>query len=224
MWRNRPLLAICLCACMSFIGIGMVIPVRVLYAQSHGASLAIIGAMASSFLLSNFLFQYPTGWLADMWGRKRMMAFGLASQAVLSLIYLFVADPVIFVGLRLVEGMVAASVVPAARALIADLAPEDARGEAYGIFSAFNSAGFLLGPAIGGAFATMGYASAFIGSSLFRLIALIVLLAVVRDSGPVHADVRARARAVPRRLLVSLPLIGAYLLVFGDNFLSLIHI
>jgi hypothetical protein len=31
---------------ISFIGIGMVLPVRVLYAQAHGASLAIIGAMA----------------------------------------------------------------------------------------------------------------------------------------------------------------------------------
>src|SRR5437868_2662152 len=144
---------------MSFIGIGMVLPVRVLYAQSRGASLAVIGAMASSFLLSNFVFQYPTGWLADLWGRKRMMVGGLLAQAGLSLLYLVVFDPYLFVALRFLEGMVAASVIPAARALVADLVPDEQRGEAYGIFGSFMNAGFLLGPALGGLFAATGYAS-----------------------------------------------------------------
>src|SRR5438105_2459874 len=112
----------------------MVLPVRVLYAQSHGASLAIIGAMASSFLLSNFLFQYPVGWLADFWGRKRVMGMGLAAHAILSLVYLAVTDPVVFVVLRFLEGIVSASVLPAARALVADATEPEQRGEAYGIF------------------------------------------------------------------------------------------
>ncbi len=59
MLRNRTLLAICLTVCAAYVGIGMVGPVRVLFAQAHGASLVIIGAMASAFLISNFVFQYP---------------------------------------------------------------------------------------------------------------------------------------------------------------------
>src|SRR5438034_4020356 len=43
------------------------LPICVLFAQAHGASLAIIGAMASAYLISNFVFQYPSGWLADRW-------------------------------------------------------------------------------------------------------------------------------------------------------------
>jgi len=70
----------------------MIVPVRVLYAQSHGASLAIIGAMASAYLISNFLFQYPFGWLADRWGRKQVMVIGLVAQATLSLAYLLISD------------------------------------------------------------------------------------------------------------------------------------
>ena len=70
MLRNRTLLAISLSVCAAYTGIGMVSPVRVLFAQAHGASLAIIGAMASAYLVSNFVFQYPSGWLADRWGRK----------------------------------------------------------------------------------------------------------------------------------------------------------
>src|SRR3981081_1390114 len=97
MLRNRTLIAISLTVCAAYIGICMVGPVRVLYAQSRGASLAIIGAMASAFLISNFVFQYPVGWLADRWGRKEIMIVGLLAQAALSLIYLFVNDPVLFV-------------------------------------------------------------------------------------------------------------------------------
>src|SRR5690242_6024055 len=59
--RNRALLAVSFAVCATFTGIGMVAPVRVLYAQAHGASFFIIGAMGSSYLISNFLFQYPSG-------------------------------------------------------------------------------------------------------------------------------------------------------------------
>src|SRR5437588_12250813 len=118
MLRNRTLLAVSLAVCASYTGIGMVVPVRVLYAESRGASLAVIGAMASSYLISNFLFQYPAGWLADRWGRKPLMIVGLLAQAGLTVVYLFIFDPLIFVGLRFLEGIAAAALVPSARALI----------------------------------------------------------------------------------------------------------
>ncbi len=68
--RNRTLLAVSLAIGVTFTGAGMVVPVRVLYAQSHGASLVIISAMASANLISTFAFLYPSGWLADHWGAK----------------------------------------------------------------------------------------------------------------------------------------------------------
>src|SRR5947209_18545800 len=105
---------------MSMLGIGMVVPVRVLYAQSHGASLAVIGAMASAFLLSSFIFQYPVGWLADMWGKRRVMLVGLIGLSVLTIFWLVITDPVLFVVLRFVEGIFAAGVGSSARAILAD--------------------------------------------------------------------------------------------------------
>src|SRR6059058_5898145 len=102
MLRNRSLLAIALVVAATYTGIGMVVPVRVLYAQSHGASLAIIGAMASAFLLSSFIFQYPVGWLADMWGKRSVMIMGLLGLSVLTVFWLTITDPVLFVVLRFV--------------------------------------------------------------------------------------------------------------------------
>ncbi len=214
MARNRTLITVSLAVCAAYIGIGMVVPVRVLYAQSQGASLAIIGAMASAYLVSNFLFQYPSGWLADRWGRKPMLIGSLLGQAALSLIYLFIADPLLFVLLRFAEGMVAAAFLPSARALIADDVPPEKRGEAYGIFGAFFNAGFLFGPALGGLVGGLGYAPPFIGAALFRLVALVLVVALIRE--PARQQQQEEAAPVPLRALFTMPLFGSYLLAFGD--------
>lgn len=215
-WRNRPFLAVSLAVGTTFAGIGMVAPVRVLYAQSRGASLAIIAAMASAFLFSNFAFQYPSGWIADRWGRKRIMVAGLLVQSAISASYLLVSDPLLFILLRVGEGIGSASLLPPARAVIADTVPERGRGEAYGVFSAFFNGGFLLGPAIGGLLAATGYSSAFVASSGVRLLALAVVLALVPGGERARpADEERRAPGAGARLL-TLPLLAAYVLSAGD--------
>jgi len=214
MIHNRTLLTVSIAVCAAYIGIGMVVPVRVLYAESQGASVAIIGAMASAYLLSNFLFQYPSGWLADRWGRKPMMVCSLLGQAGLSLVYLFISDPVLFVLLRFAEGIVAAAFLPSARALIADAVPEEKRGEAFGIFGAFLNMGFLFGPALGGIIGAFGYAHPFISAALFRLLAVTLVMVMVRS----HVRRQQQEAMVVVRLkeLFTIPLIGSYLLAFGD--------
>jgi MFS family permease len=214
--RNRTLLAVSLVACVTFVGYGMVGPVRVLYAQAHGASLEIIGAMASAYLVSNFIFQYPGGWLADRWGRKPIMIIGLTLQGIMSLVYLPITNANLFVLLRFIEGMTGAAILPAARAIIVDVVPSEKQGEAYGIFGAFFNAGFLIGPGIGGLLATSNYANAFIGAALCRIVAIVIvalLIPATTKSG--NADSGARRSASWRSLFV-LPLVGAYFLVFGD--------
>ena len=216
MLRNRTLLAISFTVFAAYVGGDMIIPVRVLFAQSHGASLAIIGAMTSAFLIANFAFQYPFGWLADRWGRKPVMLIGLTAQAALSLVYLLISDPVLFVVLRFVEGTVGATILPPARALIADTTAPEKRGEAYGVFSSFFNASFLLGPGIGGLLATTGYNSVFIAAALARVVAIVVVLILIPHTSHRSTTKSEPARAVPIRELFILPLLAAYILVFGD--------
>lgn len=213
--RNRTLLAVSLTAFAAYTGIGMVTPVRVLYAQAHGASLTVIGLMASAYLVSNFLFQYPVGWLADRWGRKQVMIIGLAMQAVITLLYLLTNDPITFIVLRFIEGIAGATLLPPARALINDAIPAEQQGEAYGTFGAFFSAGFLLGPGIGGLFAAFGYVPAFIGAIVFRLIAIVIVVVLI-DANKKGSSAETRMEPVSYRAIFILPLLGAYILAFGD--------
>lgn len=216
--HNRVLISVSLAVFAAYTGIGMVGPVRVLYAESHGASLAIIGAMASGYLISNFIFQYPVGWLADRWGHKRVMIVGLLAQAILAAIYLWITDPVSFVVLRFFEGIAAAALLPPARALINDTVPPEQQGEAYGLFSAFFNGGFLLGPGIGGALASLGYSVPFIGAVVFRLLAVVIVIALIRVPKRAMSSAGETRQTAPMRyrLLFTLPLVAAYLIAFGD--------
>ncbi len=214
--RNRTLLAVSFAVCATFTGIGMVVPVRTLYARSHGASLFIIGAMASSYLISNFLFQYPSGWLADRWGRKPIMMLSLFLQAVITVTYLMITDPIYFVVVRFIEGAVAAAFIPSSRALITDATEPEKRGEAFGIYSAFFNAGFLLGPAIGGLVASSGYSSAFIGAIIFRLVAIVIIVITVRVPVKSKMTWQEKAMRVPLSRLFAFPLAAGYLLAFVD--------
>jgi MFS family permease len=216
MLRNRVLLAVSFAVFAAYVGTDMVVPVRVLYAQQQGASLAVIGAMATAFLISNFIFQYPAGWLADRWGRKPLMVAGLVAQAAISLAYIFAPDPLAFVVLRLLEGMASATMLPSARALIADAVPAEKRGEAYGVFNAFFNASLLLGPGIGSGLAVFGYAPVFAAAAIARLIAVGVVVALIQGVSRRKTGEQEHKRQVAARELFSLPLVGAYVFVFGD--------
>jgi MFS family permease len=121
--------------------------------------------------------------------------------------------------LRFFEGIAAAGMLPSARAMITDAVPIEQQGEAFGIFGAFFNIGFLLGPGIGGILAATGYTSTFIVAIIFRLVAVVLILAMIRTAKQGGArNIEKSATTVPYRMLFTPALLGAYLVAFG-NFL-----
>lgn len=216
--RNRPLLTLCLAVLVAYMGAGMVSTVRVLYVQHRGGSLVVISAMASAFLIANFVCQYPWGWLADRWGRKEVMLAGLLCQALLTVFYVFVTNPYVFIGLRFLEGAATASILPAARASIADMVPDESRGRAYGMFSAFFNLGFLFGPAAGGLLAAIAYSWVFVLATALRLGGAAIVFAGLRAT---RGSVAAASEALETSTLswrppINMGLAAAYIIAFGD--------
>ncbi len=95
---------------------------------------------------------------------------------------------VAFVVLRFLAGVATAAYDPAARGMVVDATEEDERGEAFGFYGAFQIAGFVVGPAIGGIGATIfgGYGFPFVFTSLLSLVGVVVLVRFL-DARP-HAS------------------------------------
>jgi MFS family permease len=122
------------------------------------------------------------------------MVIGLLASAVLIAGPLAVSGFWPFVGLRALAGLAAGLYDPAARGYLVDATPPDRRGEAFGLYSAAQSAGFLLGPALGAlVVAVTGNAeSLFLLGGVSVLVAALVVAVAVPER-PHHGH----AAAVP---------------------------
>jgi MFS family permease len=153
----------CLGVFVMFVGIGAVIPIRTIYAREQGASMQEIGWMASAFILGLFISQLPGGWASDKWGRKPLVVGGVAIAGVMCYVMLLNDQPWFFIAIRFIEGLASGAIGPAANAYVLDTVPAKERGAAYGWLGSAFSAGFMMGPAIGGVMVDwLGYASPFI--------------------------------------------------------------
>jgi len=135
-----------------------------------GASLAVA-----------FIFNYPSGRLGDVVGRRPMMIAGALLYGVAG-IGLAVAGslPVLF-AVRVVQGLGIAAILPSANALVADLAPEAERGRAYSWITGALLAGLTAGPAIGGLLSVIGLTAVFVFAAATGFVAAAIIpLAIPR--------------------------------------------
>src|SRR5436305_13509148 len=79
---------------LSFLGTSITFPLRLLYAQAHGATPTELGLMASAIIAAPLFVQVPMGWLVDRWGRVPMLLTALACHAGVSALYLVLVPPV----------------------------------------------------------------------------------------------------------------------------------
>jgi DHA1 family multidrug resistance protein-like MFS transporter len=220
MIRNSPPLRypelglICLGAFIELVGVGAVVPIRAIYAREHGATAEEIGLLGSGFLLGQFLFQLPAGWASDKWGRKPVIVTGMALAGLITFLFLLNDQPWYFISLRFLEGMVAGGVNPAANAYVMDIVPRKERGVAFGWLGSSISAGFMMGPAIGGILAdTLGYNAPFIFGGATILVTALFLAVKMTNRKPgallaeplepeSDADAHKARPRVPRQLFV----------------------
>jgi MFS family permease len=217
---NPDLLLICLGVFVTFLGMGVVLPVRNLYAEQTGSSPAEIGWMTAAFFGATFLFLLPCGWLTDRFGRKLILAAGLGLNGVVAILFLIFTNPWAFIGLRFVEGMGAAGLIPAARAYLGDVTVPERRGEAYGAFSAAWSIGLLIGPGLGTELALLGYPVPFLVSAAMAFVVMTLSLLRVDDArAKDHLSAEAAEMSVSLldRRLLKLDLWGPMALTFGRN-------
>jgi MFS family permease len=120
------------------------------YLTALGASAVAVGLFGSSKDLLDSLFQYPGGWLADRFGRRRaLLAFTALAMAGYATYALAPSWPFVFVGLL---GVMAwkAGAFPTTFAVIGDSLPRNRRAVAFSVQSVLIRLPRVIGAPIGG--------------------------------------------------------------------------
>jgi len=120
------------------------------YLESLGASVAAVGLFGTAEDFLDAVYQYPGGWLADHWGRRRAFLIFLAAAIAGYFIYLSSpAWPYLFLGLAFVMAWQAMG-SPAMFATIGDALPRDRRAMGFTIQSMLKRIPMVISPLIGG--------------------------------------------------------------------------
>ncbi|HIH00733.1 TPA: MFS transporter [Thermoplasmata archaeon] len=132
------------------LGFGLLTPLLPLFGEILEMSPSALGVAFGLFSLSFIIALPPSGLLADKIGRKRMIISGILLFGVTTFLMVLIPEPYQFALLRVLEGIGAAMVTPAAFALTLDIVPEGKRGVAMGAEGTAQLLGAMAGPAIGG--------------------------------------------------------------------------
>ena len=100
---------------------GIVFPSFSLYAQSLGASLALIGALTATGGITQMLAAVPVGMLADKRGHRNVILAGMALFAISSFLYTVVPNPYLLLGVRILAGVASVSVFFVGLAYLGDV-------------------------------------------------------------------------------------------------------
>jgi MFS family permease len=145
-----PVLPLLIAESTIWLGFGALLPILPLYFRAHGVDLPTLGIVVAGWPVARLVGEPFFGWLADRVSRRAMMVCGLAAASVFAVLPLFIVTPVAFVALRALQGLAASAYDPAARAYLVDANPPERQGEAFGLYGAAQTGGFVLGPALGG--------------------------------------------------------------------------
>lgn len=134
----------------SITGVGIVVPLLPVYAHDLGASGLYIGLIFGAFSLSRTFLLLYFGSLSDRKGRKPFIVAGLLGYALVSIGFLLANDINAIIGVRFIQGIASAMIMPVALAYVGDITPAGQEGFTMGLFNMSLFLGLSIGPLAGG--------------------------------------------------------------------------
>lgn len=169
-------------------GISLVFPFISLYIRTqYKIPVSFIGGLLAAMSWSGIISGIITGYLADNFGRKKIMLLGLILASITSLLLGVVKLlPIVFV-LALLFGFLYpmyGPLGPISQAIIADMVGSKKRMKAYSIMRVVTNLGHAIGPAVGGFLAEKSYAFLFIGNAITSFTFSLLILFFIKETNP----------------------------------------
>ncbi|MFE7661571.1 MFS transporter [Streptomyces celluloflavus] len=117
--------------------------------RDTGASFTALQWVTAAYALAFAIGLITGGRLGDIFGRKRLFLLGMGGFTLASVLCGFAASPGMLIGARVVQGAMAALMVPQVLAIIHVSFPAHERGKVFGMFGAVIGLGAVCGPLIG---------------------------------------------------------------------------
>lgn len=186
---NHGFVKLLLVVFFSAISISMVSPLLMIYLQEKFTT--DVGELAAAFVPAAVVYGFLPGKLgkvSDKFGRIMPLVIGLIASGIVSLCFPGVHSMKLLVVLWVLESIGVVLASPAEKALVADMAGENIRGSAYGMYLFAASLGAVIGPLMGGwLYDTFGYGFPFYVNGITLLldaILAIILLGQYRKNVP----------------------------------------
>jgi len=192
---GAPLAIVFVTVLIDLIGFGIVLPILPLWAERFGASPTEIGLLTASYSLMQVIFAPLWGRLSDRVGRRPVILVTLAGSALSALLIGLAGTLWVLFLARILNGISGASYA-AAQAYVADVTTRADRARGMGMIGAAFGLGFILGPALGAAFAAIDPSAPFFAAAALAAANFAVAWVRLPESRPPGAAVRP---SVPRR-------------------------
>jgi DHA1 family tetracycline resistance protein-like MFS transporter len=183
---NAAFVFLLLTAFINSMGIGLTTPVMPsLLIELTGGDISDAaywgGIAVVSYAIMQFVFSPIVGALSDRFGRRPVLLLSLTAFAVDMLLLAVVERLWLFIVIRAVAGIFAAT-FSTTSAYVADVTPPARRGQRFAMIGAAFGAGFVFGPAIGGALGDISTRLPFFAGSALAGVNAIFGAFVVRES------------------------------------------
>jgi EmrB/QacA subfamily drug resistance transporter len=110
----------------------------------------LLSWVATAFLVAATMFLVPLGRIADIYGRKRIFAYGMIIYTVASALSAISTSGAMLIAFRILQGIGGAMIYSTAVAILISVFPPEDRGRVLGINVAAVYAGLSIGPFVGG--------------------------------------------------------------------------
>jgi MFS family permease len=124
------------------------------------------------------------GALADKFGRRRLILFGLIFSALSSLSLGLANDIQLMYPLIIIVGLLSSMAHPAHEAMLADILPEEKRQEGYGILRVVFNYAWIFGTAMGGFIAARSFFALFVIDAVVSCIVAALIYRLLPETKP----------------------------------------